>query len=448
MANIIVGKFGKSVSFNFNKWGMIGGDSESAIFIASLAQLYPQDNFYIVSKSDFFSLDEDIKKQINKNNNLFYCWEDIPHSKAKLRIDEEDENIVKQKWLEGNQNWIIKYFEDNNIKIDFGLIYSGLAGPNTLVNMYKKKDGSFYKPIAFSRDLSGPIVHFLNKTKTPYFEIGEDSRYFPIVAKDLFNRAKRILSVQAVMKSSSHIKSYEDQTIVETKTIVSNIEHSCMFLMNEDKNKLCTEPGNRTIPLNVAMHCTPSQDKTVDKYKIVREYIFYQFPEAIIYGDWKLKNIHKKYHSRIQKIPMTELHETMYNTKYTLMISGSKGWPTASKFWKMLIYGILPFFHEDSNHFMIGKIKSGKAFNVDDFLLVDSPEDFKNKIEILEKDLDLYNKLWYNTQSLIKDPELWSGDKFFKGLEYWVYQDFGHDMKREGKITYRNSSMFKKETNE
>ena len=43
MANIIVGKFGKSVSFNFDKWKMIGGDSESAIFIASLAQLYPQE---------------------------------------------------------------------------------------------------------------------------------------------------------------------------------------------------------------------------------------------------------------------------------------------------------------------------------------------------------------------------------------------------------------------
>ena len=132
MANIIVGKFGKSVSFNFDKWKMIGGDSESAIFIASLAQLYPQDNFYIVSKSDFFSLDEDIKKQINKNENLFYCWEDIPHSKAKIRLKDDkwsafDKNIkpiseddIKEQWIQGNQNWIINYFKKHNIEINFG----------------------------------------------------------------------------------------------------------------------------------------------------------------------------------------------------------------------------------------------------------------------------------------------------------------------------------------
>ena len=423
MANIIVGKFGKSISFNFNKWGMIGGDSESAIFIASLAQLYPHDNFYIVSRNDFSSLYVDVKEKINKNNNLFDCWETFK---------------------KGNkQDWLSKYFK--NIKIDFGLIYSGISGYSTLIEKMYKEDGTFYKPAGFSKNYTGIITSFLNDSNVPYFEIGEDSRYFPIAAKDLFNRAKRILSVQTVMKLSSHIKGYENQTIIETETPVSNIEHSCMFLMNEDKNKLCTEPGNRTIPLNVAMHCTPSQDKTVDKYKIVREYIFDQFPDALIYGDWEMSKIDKKYHSRIQKTPMSELHEIMYNTKYTLMISGSRGWPTASKFWKMLIYGILPFFHKDSNHFMIGEIKSGKAFNVDDFLLVNSPEDFKNRVEILEKDLDLYNKLWYNTQSLIKDSELWSGDKFFKGLEYWVYQDFGYDMKREGKITYTNSSMFKKE---
>ena len=91
MANIIVGKFGKSISFNFNKWGMIGGDSESAIFIASLAQLYPHDNFYIVSRNDFSSLYVDVKEKINKNNNLFDCWETFK---------------------KGNkQDWLSKYFK-------------------------------------------------------------------------------------------------------------------------------------------------------------------------------------------------------------------------------------------------------------------------------------------------------------------------------------------------
>ena len=33
MTNILIGKFGKVISFNAEKWGMTGGDSESAILI-------------------------------------------------------------------------------------------------------------------------------------------------------------------------------------------------------------------------------------------------------------------------------------------------------------------------------------------------------------------------------------------------------------------------------
>ena len=47
--NIIIGKFGKSIIFGNEKWGIIGGDSESAVFIWTMAHLYPNYNFYIVS---------------------------------------------------------------------------------------------------------------------------------------------------------------------------------------------------------------------------------------------------------------------------------------------------------------------------------------------------------------------------------------------------------------
>ena len=33
VTNILIGKFGKVISFNAEKWGMTGGDSESAIHI-------------------------------------------------------------------------------------------------------------------------------------------------------------------------------------------------------------------------------------------------------------------------------------------------------------------------------------------------------------------------------------------------------------------------------
>ena len=54
--NIIIGKFGKSIIFRNEKWGIIGGDSESAVFIWTMAHLYPNYNFYIVSRNDFSTL--------------------------------------------------------------------------------------------------------------------------------------------------------------------------------------------------------------------------------------------------------------------------------------------------------------------------------------------------------------------------------------------------------
>ena len=68
--NIIIGKFGKSINFEPLQWGMIGGDSESAIFAQSIAHLYPDDTFYLVSRNNFSKLPIETQMKINKNNNL------------------------------------------------------------------------------------------------------------------------------------------------------------------------------------------------------------------------------------------------------------------------------------------------------------------------------------------------------------------------------------------
>ena len=68
-----------------------------------------------------------MKKKINKNNNLIDCWKNYDKS-----ID--------------NQDWLISYFK--NIKIDFGLLYSGLSGSSTIPNYMYLKNGEY--AIAFA----------------------------------------------------------------------------------------------------------------------------------------------------------------------------------------------------------------------------------------------------------------------------------------------------------
>ena len=153
------------VIFSDKVISLIGGDSESAIFAQSIAHLYPDDTFYLVSRNNFSKLPIETQMKINKNNNLVDCWKNYDKS-----ID--------------NQDWLISYFK--NIKIDFGLLYSGLSGSSTIPNYMYLKNGEYAKPLSSSKNYTGIITKFLNDSQIPYMEMGEDSRFFPLVARDLY----------------------------------------------------------------------------------------------------------------------------------------------------------------------------------------------------------------------------------------------------------------------
>ena len=114
MTNILIGKFGKSISFNSKKWGMVGGDSESAILISCMAQLYPDVTFYIASPNDINKIDTEIHNKINKNENVHNIWRHDAHDY--LSVD-------KLSWLEfyfKQQSTIAEGVREGEF-LDFGL---------------------------------------------------------------------------------------------------------------------------------------------------------------------------------------------------------------------------------------------------------------------------------------------------------------------------------------
>ena len=423
MTNILIGKFGKSISFNSEKWGMVGGDSESAILISCMAQCYPNVNFYIASRNDYEKIDSHTKNAINKNSNLFNIWEGYDS-----QID--------------NQSWIEHYVNSNDIKLDFGLFYGGPSSGSSIPNsMYLiTEPDKTATPMSSSKRSVGIITKFLNDSGLPYAEIGEDPRYLPVQAKDLFNRSKRVLCVKNDMSFSiEHIKEYLSREMIETTIPCSDVGHSYMFLMNEDKNDLLKEPGERKTKINVAMHCTASQDGSVNKWNLVKNFILDPFPETFIYGKWDEKIIAGQHQNQFKEIPMTDLHDVMYDTKYTLAIGGSKTWGTQSKFWKMLIFGIIPFLDPDNEN----------IFGDPEFIQTESAKDFIEKVNFLEKYHNEYVKLWHECQELIHDDNLWNGSYFFDNLETEISDTFGIQLEIKGVIDYKSSIIFlnKKKSN-
>ena len=416
MTNILIGKFGKHISFDSNKWGMVGGDSESAILISCMAQCYPDVNFYIASRNDFQKIDSHTRNAINKNSNLFNIWE-----KYDSQID--------------NQSWINHYINSNDIKLDFGLFYGGPSSGSTNPNsMYLiTEPDKTATPMSSSKRSVGIITKFLNDTGLPYVEIGEDPRYLPVQAKDLFNRSKKVLCVKDnITFSIKHIKEYLSREIIETTIPCSDIGHSYMFLMNEDKDDLLKEPGNRKTKINVAMHCTASQDGSVNKWNLVKNFILDPFPETFIYGKWDEKIIAGKHQNQFKETPMTDLHDVMYDTKYTLAIGGSKTWGTQSKFWKMLIFGFIPFLDPDNEN----------IFGAPEFIQTKDAKDFIEKVNFLENNHDEYIKLWNECQELIHVEGLWDGSIFFNNLGTEISNIFDIQLEKKGTIDYKSSSIF------
>ena len=416
MTNILIGKFGKHISFDSNKWGMVGGDSESAILISCMAQCYPDVNFYIASRNDFQKIDSHTRNAINKNSNLFNIWE-----KYDSQID--------------NQSWINHYINSNDIKLDFGLFYGGPSSGSTIPNsMYLiTEPDKTATPMSSSKRSVGIITKFLNDTGLPYVEIGEDPRYLPVQAKDLFNRSKKVLCVKDnITFSIKHIKEYLSREIIETTIPCSDIGHSYMFLMNEDKDDLLKEPGNRKTKINVAMHCTASQDGSVNKWNLVKNFILDPFPETFIYGKWDEKIIAGEHQNQFKETPMTDLHDVMYDTKYTLAIGGSRTWGTQSKFWKMLIFGIIPFLDPDNEN----------IFGAPEFIQTKDAKDFIEKVNFLENNHDEYIKLWNECQELIHVEGLWDGSIFFNNLGTEISNIFDIQLEKKGTIDYKSSSIF------
>ena len=206
--------------------------------------------------------------------------------------------------------------------------------------------------------------------------------------------------------------------------------------MSEDKNRLLRKPNKRNTLISIFMHGTASHHKTVNKGKIMEDYILNSFPDTKIYGKWDLSTLDEKYHGNIEEIPMIDLHNVLYDTKYSLLTGGSNNYPTSSKFWKFLIFGIIPFFYKQEDI---------QKFNLPKFLYAKDIMDFRIKVKRLENDIDLYNQLWYDLQNKILEDDLWDGTRFFSDIEKWIKHEFGYEMKRKGTISYRSSSLFVKE---
>lgn len=396
--NYVVGKIGKSILFDSNKWGAIGGDNEAPIFFETLFDKNPNDTFYLLGYSDFSRLPYSEQKRINKNNNVIDLWA----NDFKEYLDNEyGDGVPDKKFVSYIEK---KLKEEFASKIDAGIFVMGPTGSNNVCGKthLATDHDKLASPLFMLCKYVAPTFHFLNESKIPYLVVLNDPRFFPSRMRDLFHRPKIVLSqYNETVKHISH-NSYDDlssKQIVDVKCDYSRVE--TLFLIGKEKGKVEKDssldsffendkPENTERDINFLIVCN---EGLPSRYPDLKKYILNHIDDIEIYGKWDEKTIGDDKRFKGPK-KFNDLQKILPRVKYTFCIPIKKGWVT-SKFWEMIHYGIIPFLHptyDEQNN-----------LKCPEFLRVKDSTDLYKKIKFLEDNPNAYETLKTNLEKMLKD---------------------------------------------
>jgi len=380
--NIAIGKIGGAAYFNQLKWANPNGKHELIKTIQFLANNNPNDKFFIISRTD---LTPEYYRKYFKYNNVEYIY-----FYKKNKISDKD--------------FIIEFFNKNNIKIDTGLF---ILGPHSSINIenkvFKKDSNEYIKPLQMFGNYAGPIFNFLNETMIPWFGIWTDERY-NIQAKDLLNPPLLVFaqSENMVLKYS-HFVSFNDNKhlLIEKEYNVERIPIEAYYNFANKKIqpkqykkefifKLLSSYGSRPIRLKIMKEFTKN----------------IQFDFQVI-GNWQ-NSIFENDKRFVGTINYNKIKNEFKNTKYTIIDSPSKRfkWSTP-KFWEMLESGAVVFINNINSKFLLPD-------GYPEFLIINNYKDLNERILFLENNELEYKKIVDTLYSFIlKD---YTNDKIISDL--------------------------------
>ena len=375
--NIVIGRTGLTIKFKGIKIGTQTACDTDMMVYSMLSQMNPDFNFYFIGPTDLYKLTEEEYNEIFPYHNVFSAWtNDLRKSKDFSKI--------------------IKYFEDNNIKIDFALINTGGSSQVCLPDFYPKKDGSKRSLLLSQLYYMAPYVYTLNKLGCPVYCMADDARNVLLNFRDLYNRERKVFTqANYKLKTITHITSETDFTLKTDliDCIYAHIERIDLIGMPDNwkdridiNRKLKSNKENHLLVISHGNGCKKINSNLTIKnlrFQGYKEYIIDNFKDTIynkskIYGKWT-KDIYEQYPNNFEDKPMIEL--ILKDARYSLVYSQIPNFVTV-KPWEMIANGIIPFIHPDYDPEHI--------LGLPEYVYIKNPDDLKNKIIELDNDDKLY----------------------------------------------------------
>lgn len=436
--HILIGKMGKSIKFNNVKVGT--GDDAPIIFYSFISQMNPEYAFYLIGPNQLDKLSDEEYDKIFPCHNVFdaYCV---------------DWRGLKEKSCRDNQP-IVDWFNDRNIKPDFMLFFNGVVSGNGNIEKFLRlPNGEYKKQLVCFAHYAAPYVYVMNIMEdVPVYVISEDARYITVNAQDLYHHPNLILSqTNGIFTPHYHIRSWDDHTSVYDTKIPAEYMHTekiCMmgvennFKDNIDiDRKLRSDVGTHLIVLSNGcgtgkINHSGNNSSRLPEYQkwIIDGLRDTEYNNTMIYGRWD-KFIYDQT-DRIKNIMIDDLGEEIADARYTLVYSQIPGFITIKPY-EMITMGLLPFLHPDYD--------KDHLLNFPEYLYLKNVDDLIEKMRYLDSHPDEYIKLLNECFELIR-PEYIDGS-FVNNLIFnriaedmgWEYDDrTGIDMK----VNRRDTNMF------
>lgn len=396
--NIFVGKLGKSILFNRDNWGPIGGDNEAPVYFENLFHRNPDIDFYMFGSNDFSRLSSSEQMRINKNGNVHNIWDQ--GWKTFTKNYDGPKVAGRLKYLE---HWV-EEAHAIGLKMDKGILFAGpVATSNVPGKTTKMKTpDEISTPIEMIGLYSGPLVDYLNVHKTPYMLIVNDPRYFPPQSKDWMHPPSQVLSQFDEEVTFKRRTTYRDNTLNNCQVKCDYARVETIFLINnkdqalpetESLDTFFGDPdpvveGERDIKFMIVCN-----EGAPSRYKLLCTSILDDMDDVDVYGKWNEETIGDDKRFKGSK-PYGELHAMLPRVKYTYCIPIKKGWVTA-KFWEMAHHGIIPFLHPTYDE--------QDNLKAPDFLRVANSKELDKKIDFLERNPDAYETLIGKLKDMLKD---------------------------------------------
>lgn len=360
MKNIALAKYGKSIKFD-SPYSPVGGDAEAPHTFQALARLNPDKTFYLIGRSDYGRLTSAKRSELFPHDNVVDCYDKFNKS---CRCDRAY-----------TANFINEYMEEENITIDYGIIFMGQVGTVTVPDRIKKvkNQNEFAAIIEMSLHYSSAISHYLNTSMIPWVEILTDVRLNINQARDVFNPPRYSLGQQSVDYKLKHIRNYEDQSPVFTPihTEYADIEKTiCLFYDKPDRSYW----HNKTNTI-----ITISNQINHKRYDLHRKWVIDNFHDydVSLYGKWDDPRAIEDPRFK-GPTSMEHIQALLRRHKYSIILPVHSGWVTA-KYIEILGAGCIPFMHPSydsvNNH-----------LDLPDVIRPKTPEELRKTIDAMEAD--------------------------------------------------------------